>query len=33
MLDAKSGEFKIDREDEIVDGTIACTGGEVIKKA
>jgi len=33
MLDAKSGEFKIDREDEIVDGTIVCTGGEVIKKA
>ena len=33
MLDAKNGEFKIDREDEIVDGTIACTGGEVIKKA
>ncbi len=33
MLDAKSGEFKIDREDEIVDGTIVCTDGEVIKKA
>ena len=33
MLDAKSGEFKIDREDEIVDGTIVCTGGEIIKKA
>ncbi|MEI8384482.1 MAG: Re/Si-specific NAD(P)(+) transhydrogenase subunit alpha [Nitrosomonadaceae bacterium] len=33
MLDAKSGEFKIDREDEIVDGTIVCTSGEIIKKA
>jgi NAD(P) transhydrogenase subunit alpha len=33
MLDAKSGEFKIDREDEIVDGTIVCAGGEIIKKA
>ena len=33
MLDAKNGEFKIDREDEIVDGTIVCTGGEIIKKA
>ena len=33
MLDAKNGEFKIDREDEIVDGTIVCTGGEVTKKA
>ena len=32
-LDAKNGEFKIDREDEIVDGTIVCTGGEIIKKA
>ena len=33
MLDAKSGEFKIDREDEIVDGTIVCTDGKIIKKA
>jgi NAD(P) transhydrogenase subunit alpha len=33
MLDAKSGEFKIDREDEIVNGTIVCTSGEIIKKA
>ena len=33
MLDAKNGEFKIDREDEIVDGTIVCTGGEITKKA
>jgi len=33
MLDAKSGEFKLDREDEIIAGTLACTNGEVIKKA
>jgi NAD(P) transhydrogenase subunit alpha len=32
MLDAKSGEFKIDREDEIVAGSLACAAGEVIKK-
>ncbi|MCX7183733.1 MAG: Re/Si-specific NAD(P)(+) transhydrogenase subunit alpha [Nitrosospira sp.] len=33
MLDAKSGEFKLDMEDEIIAGTLACTNGEVIKKA
>jgi len=32
MLDAKTGEFKIDREDEIVAGTLVCAGGEVVKK-
>ncbi len=32
MLDAKTGEFKIDREDEIVAGTLVCAGGEVAKK-
>ena len=32
MLDPKSGEFKIDREDEIIAGTLVCTGGEVIRK-
>ncbi len=32
MLDAKSGEFKIDREDEVVAGTLVCAGGEVIGK-
>ncbi len=32
MLDPKSGEFKLDREDEIVAGTLACIGGEAIKK-
>jgi len=33
MLDAKSGEFKIDREDEIIAGTLVCAGGELLKKA
>ncbi len=33
MLDAKSGEFKLDREDEIIAGTLVCADGEVIKKA
>lgn len=33
MLDAKSGEFKIDREDEILAGTLVCAGGELLKKA
>jgi NAD(P) transhydrogenase subunit alpha len=32
MLDAKTGEFKIDREDEIIAGTLVCAGGEVLKK-
>ena len=32
MLDPKSGEFKLDREDEIIAGTLACTQGQVIKK-
>ena len=30
MLDAKSGEFHIDREDEIIAGTLVCSNGEVI---
>ena len=33
MLDAKNGEFKVDREDEIIAGTLVCADGEVIKKA
>ncbi|HEY5635299.1 MAG TPA: Re/Si-specific NAD(P)(+) transhydrogenase subunit alpha [Burkholderiales bacterium] len=33
MLDAKSGEFKIDREDEIIAGTLVCAGGELLEKA
>lgn len=32
MFDAKSGEFKVDREDEIIAGTLVCAHGEVIKK-
>jgi NAD(P) transhydrogenase subunit alpha len=32
MLDAKTGEFKIDRSDEIIAGTLVCAGGEVVKK-
>ncbi len=30
MLDKESGEFKMDREDEIVEGSLVCTGGEII---
>lgn len=32
MLDAKTGEFKINREDEIIAGTLMCAGGEVLKR-
>jgi NAD(P) transhydrogenase subunit alpha len=32
MLDAKTGEFKLDREDEIIAGTLVCIGGEPVKK-
>ncbi len=32
MLDAKTGEFKINREDEIIAGTLVCAAGEVTKK-
>lgn len=32
MLDAKSGQFNINREDEIIAGTLVCSGGEVLKK-
>jgi H+-translocating NAD(P) transhydrogenase subunit alpha len=31
MLDAKTGELKIDREDEIVAGTLVCMNGEILK--
>jgi len=33
MLDAKTGEFKLDREDEIIAGSLVCIGGEVIKRS
>jgi NAD(P) transhydrogenase subunit alpha len=32
MLDAKTGEFKINREDEIIAGTQVCAGGELLRK-
>ena len=32
MLDAKTGEFKINREDEVIAGTLVCAGDEVLKK-
>ncbi len=32
MLDAKSGAFNLNREDEIVAGTLACIGGELARK-
>jgi NAD(P) transhydrogenase subunit alpha len=32
MLDAKSGEFKLDREDEIIAGTLVCIKGEIVRK-
>lgn len=30
MFDAETGEFKLDREDEIIAGTLVCTGGAVV---
>ena len=33
MLDAGTGELKIDRDDEIVAGTLVCMGGEVPRRA
>ena len=32
MLDANSGEFKLNREDEVIAGALVCTGGEIVKK-
>jgi NAD(P) transhydrogenase subunit alpha len=32
MLDPKNGEFVMNREDEVVAGTLVCAGGEVIRK-
>ncbi len=32
MLDGKTGEFRIDREDEIIAGTLVCAGGEIVKR-
>ncbi|MBA4142075.1 MAG: Re/Si-specific NAD(P)(+) transhydrogenase subunit alpha [Nitrosospira sp.] len=33
MLDAKTGEFNLNREDEIIAGTLVCHEGEVVRKA
>ncbi|HXF65879.1 MAG TPA: Re/Si-specific NAD(P)(+) transhydrogenase subunit alpha [Burkholderiales bacterium] len=33
MLDAKTGAFGLDREDEIVAGTLLCIGGELVRRA
>ncbi|MCC6915843.1 Re/Si-specific NAD(P)(+) transhydrogenase subunit alpha [Nitrosomonas sp.] len=32
ILDAQTGELKIDREDEVINGSLACIAGEVIGK-
>ncbi len=32
MLDAKTGEFNLNREDEVIAGTLVCADGEVIRK-
>jgi NAD(P) transhydrogenase subunit alpha len=32
MLDPKTGEFNINREDEIIAGTLVCADGAVIGK-
>ncbi|SFU40269.1 NAD(P) transhydrogenase subunit alpha [Nitrosomonas eutropha] len=33
ILDAQTGELKIDREDEIIKGSLICTAGEIIGKS
>lgn len=33
MLDPESGELKIDRSDEVIAGTLLCSGGEIASKA
>ena len=32
MVDPKTGQFNLNREDEIIAGTLMCIGGEVVKK-
>ena len=32
LIDPKSGEVKVNREDEIIAGCLVCTGGEVVKR-
>ncbi len=33
IVDPKTGEAKLDRNDEIIAGSLVCTGGEVVKKS
>jgi len=33
MLDPESGELKVDRGDEIIAGTLVCTGGEIVSQS
>jgi NAD(P) transhydrogenase subunit alpha len=33
MLDLKAGSFKLDREDEVIAGSLACIGGELARKS
>lgn len=32
MLDPQTGEFNLNREDEVIAGTLVCVGGEVVRK-
>jgi NAD(P) transhydrogenase subunit alpha len=32
MLDPKTGEFKLDRTDEVIAGTLACADGKIVKR-
>jgi hypothetical protein len=32
FFDAKTGEFSVNREDDLVAGTMVATGGEVVKR-
>jgi NAD(P) transhydrogenase subunit alpha len=33
LVDPKSGEVKVNRDDEIIAGCLACIDGEVLKKS
>jgi NAD(P) transhydrogenase subunit alpha len=32
LVDPKSGELKLDREDEVIAGALVCIDGQVVKK-
>jgi NAD(P) transhydrogenase subunit alpha len=32
LVDPKNGELKLNREDEIIAGSLICVGGELVKK-